>query len=312
LELSKITPYLEDINNNSKLLSLQLNITNKCYSRCKSCRKYEWPEVKLAADEIDVICKDAKANGCETFVISGGEPFAHPEIERILQVVANYGSVGLITSAIGTDAGKLKLAARVCEWIQVSLDSVDDEQFKEIRGINACETVKNNIKILQQNREKHQRPVKINAVVSKLNFSSVKNVADFAISNGCEVGIYPVHTWQDLELSEASKKMLEHYGVISKKVNLAPICIVPRIHAVVDATGYVYPCCRLLNDNGDYDESMSNAIGHYVLGFEVLLGKAKKFQTAPLTNELCKECDRYRAINTEYYNYVSSRKPIFL
>lgn len=336
--MSKLTPFLAYVNHSRHLMSLQLNLTHRCYSKCLSCRQYEWPKHELTFDQVIEIISDASKHGCQTIVLTGGEPLAHKDICKIVDVITEYGfDVGVITSGIIHSKQRdeiIKTIVEKCKWIQVSIDSASQSKFKEIRGVdelnNVIETVEEINKIRSTNMI-YKRPVKINTVLSKLNctFDEIVNMMKLARYLGCELAFHPVHTWKDLMLDAVHWEIIKtvqsakiipafltnFYELKPEKDETPPICICSQIHAVVDADGYVYPCCRMLNDNGNYDEQRKFSLGHYSDGFSVLMKKSKQYYNAPTnleTKEICANCDRYVKFNREFYDFITESPKLFV
>ena len=40
------------------MLSIQLDVSTKCASKCKSCRKKTWPQIDMSTELLDVIMSD--------------------------------------------------------------------------------------------------------------------------------------------------------------------------------------------------------------------------------------------------------------
>ena len=135
--------------------------------------------------------------------------------------------------------------------------------FEQIRGVDAFDLVINNLKYLKNNLNSNQR-LRINCTVSKSNATWVKEIFFLAQNIGVDINFYPVHTWENLKLDENNWLMIgaqikqvkeiingELIEIEPVKTNLfnlsrhqeplAPICIIHKIHDVVDANGDVYP-----------------------------------------------------------------------
>ena len=333
MEYNKIIPYAEYlIHDSGNILSMQLNITNKCFSRCKSCRKYEWPDVELSLPDIKRILHVMKDSfNCKTIVLSGGEPLAHPYINSIIdEILKNQMKYGIITSAITNSAETLLKIARTAEWIQVSLDAADEKLYEEIRGINAYKIVIDNIGQINRIRKSNSlRKIKIDCTVSKTNVDQLDIIYVLASLLDCDIDFYPVHTWPELMLDytdwqtiELFKQQIPKAGI---KTNLhelekrdeykGKICVIKNIHCVIDADGSVYPCCRLMNDNGDYDQEQKYSYGNVKEQdiHKVFYSLSRTKLNAKLPNlQICKICDRYRSVNEEFEKYINNRKELFL
>jgi radical SAM protein with 4Fe4S-binding SPASM domain len=342
-EYNKIIPYVERImHNTGMILSAQLNITNKCYSKCKSCRKYEWPDVKLELSDVIRILDVLKEMSCESIVLSGGEPLAHNNFAEIVgEILKRQMKYCVLTSALTKHNINLELIASTADKIQVSIDAHNANLFEEIRGVDAFDRVCANVQEMVEIREiTSLEKIRINCTLSKTNAKYIKEMYQLAVVLGCDINYYPVHTWPELMLDNNDWKVVElaknEYKKIKDtadkvgfnfdiKTNMlylqrldefkGNVCIIKDIHCVIDADGSVYPCCRLLNDNGDYDTEQENAYGNIKKQdpFKIFYGLLRKRVNSKIPHlEICKSCDRYRSINEAFEKYYKNRKRLFL
>jgi radical SAM protein with 4Fe4S-binding SPASM domain len=92
-------------------------------------------------------------------------------------------------------------------------------------------------------------------------------------------------------------------------------CIVPFMHALVDANGEVFSCCRLANDNGNFKRNDKIVLGK--LGGDTSIRKIwysdralkirKKLWHAKEPE--CSQCDRYNDINRNFWEYHKVEGP---
>ena len=62
--MSKLIGWEEELKRDC-ILSIQMNLLNKCTSRCMSCRKYTWPNDELDKKNIDCFKRKVRfAVGC--------------------------------------------------------------------------------------------------------------------------------------------------------------------------------------------------------------------------------------------------------
>ena len=338
--MSKLLGYENEIKNKN-ILSIQMNLLNKCTSKCKSCRKYTWPDNELAFNDIKTVLTYLKNNGLQTVVFSGGDPILYKDFDKVIDLCNELEiKFSLITTLITRDVELLEKIALNAYRIHVSLDSVFDERYKRIRGVDACKIVKANVKYVQSFRE-NKIPVRISSTMGKMNYIDAISLYNFAKENGCLINYYFLHTWDDLKMSE--KEVAEFYHsmkiiamdekerkkVISnaKSIMLQEFefetvsqhckqCYLPYINATIDSNGDVYPCCRLLDDNGCYGEQVENVYGNIVGKSEIELDELFKnrFKKYPLNHRLCNECgDRYNGVLAQLEKIIDDKKePLFL
>jgi len=179
-------------------VSIQLLLTNQCTNKCKMCRHYNIntldPDHKetdeLSKDEINKIIHGIIEMGTKSIILSGGEPLYKKEFFEILQAIDNKEiKVGLLTNGIKYDDKPLtdNEAERIhnkCEWIQVSLDSLDKETYKQIRGENKLEIVIESLRALMKAFNKKcesqtlQDKLEVCFTIQKDNIEEVPSVYD--------------------------------------------------------------------------------------------------------------------------------------
>ena len=312
--MDKIVPYLHTLPRVQAPLSVQINITNRCYSKCIMCAKWrDWPkEDFLSTEKLIDLFDTFNSMGVQSVVLSGGEPFAR---EDLLEIVKNKGKlkIGVLTSGLWNP--KLKSEAekiiKNLDLIHFSLDSIYSETYNLIRGTqgNACEEVKGNL-IWTNNLIKSglsQARIKVNIVKQKLNVNEIDDIVNFCKEHEIPYRISPVHTFDELKADD-------NFYIIPQR------CVVPFFHCVVDFDGEVFFCCHLLNDNDYYsNRNIQLSIGNVLKEsfIEIWFGKKAKNMRKFLMNHKfpeCSRCDnRYIHINQAYEEYIQKlSEPIFL
>lgn len=328
--------------------SVQINLTNVCYSNCQSCGKKTWPQDSLKKDRVLDLIKELAHMGCESIVLSGGEPFAYGSdiISVIKTALVNNVRVGILTSGILN--GKLQEEVlpfmNSLEWVKVSIDAANPDLFKEVRGVDAFNTIVENVRVWKE----HNFYLKIrnNATISSLNSDQFFPLIVLGHNLGIETHFYPVHTHEGLLLTEENiddyREVVDRilcgmYGdkiksYVLGKTNLLQFidlyhrkrpttCFMPYAHLVIDANGDIFYCCRTMNDNDVYENrDMQYCAGNIYDGklIDVLETKQAKDLRRRLSNAcapMCTFCDRYNYVNNLFLQYIetkSDRKPIFL
>lgn len=154
----------------------------RCNSACGYCDlplnegRYE-----LSRDEIKRIFTGLYRDGIRHLFIQGGEPFVRKDCIDILE---NLDAIGYRMTVI-TNGTRFtpELVARLSKLrinISVSLDSLDRERYKEIRGADQLHLVLCGIELLRDfPGAKHMA-----CIVSELNRHEIVDVVRFATDNG--------------------------------------------------------------------------------------------------------------------------------
>lgn len=175
----------------SRPLFAQYAITYRCNSRCQSCAYWQKPCVEeLPSKEVSHLAEELWNFGIRIVTVTGGEPFLREDaldIIRLLQargfcVTINTNGTVLDTAAID----RLSVLKRL--HIVVSLDSLDEQTYSDIRGGHFLPRVLKVMSIL-----KHNTPHEVRAftVVSSSNYREVPALLEFCRNNGYRLSCYP-------------------------------------------------------------------------------------------------------------------------
>ncbi len=154
---------------NRKHTYLRISLTERCNLRCTYCM----PEGGVALspkshimsfDEIYTIAKTFADNGVTKIRLTGGEPLIRKDITVLLKKLASLPvELAITTNAVSVDRFIDTFKAYGIQNINVSLDSLDADKFKQITRRNYFDKVYYNILLLVKNGFN----VKLNAVLIK-------------------------------------------------------------------------------------------------------------------------------------------------
>ena len=157
------------------LETLRISITDRCNFRCVYCmpkevfgRDYSFLErtALLSFEEITRVARLFKGLGVRKIRLTGGEPLVRRDVERL---VAELHDLGGLELALTTNGALLPQKAQALadaglDRVTVSLDSVDDAQFRALNDVDfPVERVLEGIDAAAA----AGLPVKINAVVKR-------------------------------------------------------------------------------------------------------------------------------------------------
>ena len=167
---------------------VRLSVTDRCDLRCFYCmpdgfKDFEEPESWLTFDEIERVIRCFTELGTHRIRITGGEPLVRkdlPELARRLSRLERLEDLSLSTNATQLERHAADLAEAGISRINVSLDTLRPDRFKEITK-GKFEKVYNG---LMAAKAAGLNPIKINMVVMKgVNDDEVNDMVDFCIEH---------------------------------------------------------------------------------------------------------------------------------
>jgi GTP 3',8-cyclase len=168
------------------LETLRVSITDRCNFRCVYCmpkevfgREHAFLQRRdlLSYEEIARVAGVFASLGVKTVRITGGEPLVRRDVERLVEMLAEIGGLEL---ALTTNGALLPQKAQTLAdagltRVTVSLDSVDDAQFRMLNDVDfPVERVLEGIDAAAA----AGLPVKVNAVVKR--GANDDNIVDLA------------------------------------------------------------------------------------------------------------------------------------
>ena len=165
---------------------LRISVTDKCNLRCRYCMPVDIETVPMSEiltfEEVTDTVSVAASLGIKKVRITGGEPLIRRNVNgliKMLKAVDGIEQVTLTTNGVLLPEyiGKLKEAG--IDVINISLDTLDREKYKELTGSDELDRVLGGIKTAL----KTDIPIKLNAVSLDLEdaFSLVEFVKDKAL-----------------------------------------------------------------------------------------------------------------------------------
>ena len=165
---------------------IRLSITDVCNFKCGYCLPNGYQINKndnkkfLHLDEIKRLAKCFSELGVNKIRITGGEPTVRKDfidIIKVLKLDSGIQNVSITTNGYKLDKKAEQLVRSGLTGINISIDSLDREIFKNITGHDKLPEILNGIKILQN---KNFDKIKINAVLLNGINSSIKDFNTWA------------------------------------------------------------------------------------------------------------------------------------
>lgn len=172
-----------------KIEYVRLSVTDRCDLRCFYCipqqfKGFEEPEHWLTFDEIHRVIGAFAELGVEKVRITGGEPLVRkniPDLAKRLSSIPGINDLSLSTNAVQLSRHANALRQANVSRINVSLDSLHPQRFKQITNGGKLEKV---LSGLMAAKEAGFYPIKINMVVMKgVNDDEVQDMVNFCIEH---------------------------------------------------------------------------------------------------------------------------------
>jgi len=251
-------------------VNFEIHLTDRCCNKCYYCSAWE---AKKGAKEM----KHMQALSCINFIrhvgakavtfSGGGEPFMHPNAVELIKHASHIGlDVGVITNGVKVtkEVSKELLKIKNLKWIRFSFDAITTEQYREIRGTNDFELVKQNIKDMLELKTTDVT-IGVQNVVNKYNYANIDEFTkmckkefpkiDYIQVRPIEVklGEHPYTPEQlkeikpMLSLSEALGAMIsDKWDLIFGKREFGfSKCWCSNIIPTINSEGNVYICCHM-------------------------------------------------------------------
>lgn len=282
-------------------VTIQAAITDYCFNKCMFCDHFLRDDKKHIDTDtwIDFLysLKDTK-----TIFYTGGDSLAHPNINEIMRVHIEldidfaFITTGFIPSSV--DIELLKQAS----FFNVSLDSIDEHNYENIRGGIELQKVLDSIDYALENDVK----VSLTIVISEENSFELKDIASYALMHNLDLRVNLLHGEEEkfeYLAFDDYKELFESNGLtftIKNKKYEFEKCVVAYYSMFVDSKGDIYPCCILGGDT----EKQSNI---KPLGNISNFDKAKRNRELFYRSELPDKCSNclssFQKINKTFEEY---------
>jgi GTP 3',8-cyclase len=172
---------------------LRLSVTDRCNLRCRYCMPAEglpWlPKEEMLTDEEMIRLVGIFVRlGVRQVRLTGGEPLLRRSLVDLVRGVAALHprpTIAMTTNGVGLDRLAAPLAAAGLDRVNVSLDTVDAEEFAALTRRDRLHDVEAGLAAAAQ---AGLTPVKVNAVAMRgINDHSVADVLQWCIERGYEL-----------------------------------------------------------------------------------------------------------------------------
>ena len=172
------------------LTHLRITLTHKCNYRCIFCHHEgeNKTENELSLDDYRVIAKAVSKIGIKYIKFTGGEPLLRKDLPDILETFAKElkdVELSIVTNGYYLYE-KIDKISEYVKRINVSLPSLNRVNYKKITGVDGLHQV---LKGLEKIQNYKNIKLKLNVVVTKLNYYDVFDVIQYAQDIGANVNL---------------------------------------------------------------------------------------------------------------------------
>ena len=178
---------------NRRINYLRISVTDRCNLRCRYCMpasgiKLIPHDQILTFEEIRDFVRVGTGLGIDKVRLTGGEPLVRKDIVLLVRMLADLPGIkdlGMTTNGILLTRYAEDLAKAGLDRVNISLDSLDEGNFRYITRIGKLHSV---LKGIEAAKQAGLTPVKINCVVkgAKLDHDALA-VRAFGKKNGLQV-----------------------------------------------------------------------------------------------------------------------------
>jgi MoaA/NifB/PqqE/SkfB family radical SAM enzyme len=185
-------------------------VTGQCNLNCTYCedfgaRRNEQNQSPLPLEQVLQILRVVRS-GVDALMLTGGEPFTHPEIDQIViraKKELKFRELTLISN--GFLLPQHEAALSVADRLIVSLDSVDPQLWSQTIGVPLAfaETILTNIAHYAKLQSKFGYRMIVNAVITPETLSGAEALLEFARQNRLLISFSPqsYNNWPRYELT---------------------------------------------------------------------------------------------------------------
>lgn len=197
-------------------------VTYRCNSRCRYCNVWQdrrFREIKeLEMEEGKSLIAQCYQAGVRYIDFTGGEPTLNRNLAEMIRYAKSLGiKTEVTTNGIPHLAGKLQEIAGCADKFNLSLDTLNPDEYCRIRGVDCLDKVLETMEELAP-----VRPPKIMMVLSGENVSQLEHMIRFARQHHAEIYLNPVFSYFDAAgggeggavIPQIISKIFEPYTVV--------------------------------------------------------------------------------------------------
>ena len=269
---------------------MRISITDRCNLRCRYCMPYGVERVPrwdiLTLEEIEAIAICGAGLGIRHIKVTGGEPLVRKDccqLVKRLKATPGIDKVTITTNGVLLDRYLDDLAEAGIDGINISLDTLDRELYREITGRDALGEV---LSVLER-AAKLPIPVKINGV--SIDFSAIPGP-------GGENREKPDGCGKDRKVWQQLAELAREYPIDVRFIEMMPIGYGKNFKTLnhemlLDEMREVYPSL----EQDDRIHGFGPAVYYRIPGFKGSIGLI-----SAIHGKFCSDCNRVRLTSQGY------------
>ncbi|MTW22082.1 GTP 3',8-cyclase MoaA [Allochromatium palmeri] len=168
---------------------LRLSVTDRCDLRCGYClpkgfKGFEEPAHWLSFDEIERVVAAFTALGVRRVRLTGGEPLMRrglTELAERLSALPGLDDLSLSSNATQLESLAAPLARAGVRRLNVSLDSLNPEVFRQITGGDLAQVLRG----IAAAQDAGMNPIRVNTVAMRgINDTEIEDILDYCAARG--------------------------------------------------------------------------------------------------------------------------------
>lgn len=200
-----------------KLTGLRMALTPRCNLNCIYCH-HEGDLVsqgEISAETAVAIARAAAELGMRTLKLTGGEPLMRTDLEDLIARMPEGLNISLTTNGTLLAGRAIALAEAGLERVNVSLDSLKPEVYRNITGCRRGD-LQRVIDGIAAAQEAGLEPIKLNVVVLRENEREIPDLIEFSRQRGLILQLIELLDLKDHNMSgdiERIEKSLQEQAI---------------------------------------------------------------------------------------------------
>ncbi|TRZ74993.1 MAG: radical SAM protein [Deltaproteobacteria bacterium] len=222
------------------IYNVAIDITNHCNFDCVHCLRDKLsPRAHMPADILEFILREISSVGLQNVCLTGGEPALHPELQRILETMANYEiQFSLVSNGFLFEENILPLFSgtvrKYLTGICFSLDGSTAASHDMVRKKGSFKKVLRSIDVCV----KENIPVSVKSIIHRENRDEIADIAHLCASKGVGNLGYVLLTPTPLLISRNLMLTPAEHGEVIAYITGR---IMPSFSMIVNIEGYADP-----------------------------------------------------------------------